>query len=402
MAGRYVPPHLRNNNKTTTTQVHDETEAATANDVKIGRRRKPEDGYSLEEICFQFGLDSVLRIGTLNPATSHDDGGGGGGDVGDATLSIEGGGRGRSDEGNEKGRGQLGFVLLFKDQHPDWPPKIFCKSNLHLLPPAPSPSPLASALLSTSQQVSVSLENGMGVKNCGEGVGHEVSDITREEEEEAAEMIQKDPSITKTTRSTSGSQIQEPSSITSTSTTAKSNNTTTTTRPEPKTIIPIFTQTKPPPNAPATTTSSRSPTDPSTPPISCSIGSNNRDAQRFYFAGNHTIKSIQRLAPRSPELIRMFERKWIKDSDQKSQTQGEDRAWDQWQRQRQRRPEDWNQGLGMEWAVVEFEKVVDREADGGGKGEGDKNPMEPLKLVKEERKQKSVRELLEKLRAGDG
>ena len=118
----------------------------------------------------------------------------------------------------------------------------------------------------------------------------------------------------------------------------------------------------------------------------------------------------------------MFERKWTKDADQnqnQAQIQSKNGNWSRkeiWngekngneRRQKQRRPEDWNQGLGMEWAVVEFEKVgmVDGQGqdgkDGGVLVGGQKNPMEPLKFVEKERKQKSVRELLEKLRAGDG
>ena len=78
---RYIPPALRSK------------QAAVENETPIDR--KPEDGYFLEEICYQF--DHKYKPGTLN------------------------------------GRDQLAFILLFSHQHPQWPSKIFCKSNLRLL-----------------------------------------------------------------------------------------------------------------------------------------------------------------------------------------------------------------------------------------------------------------------------
>ena len=78
---RYVPPALRGKQASAV----DETPA----------ERKAEDGYSSEEICNQF--DYKTKPGTLN------------------------------------GGNQLAFIMLFSDQHPQWPPRIFCKSNLQLL-----------------------------------------------------------------------------------------------------------------------------------------------------------------------------------------------------------------------------------------------------------------------------
>ena len=79
---RYIPPVLRSK------------QASAQNETPV--ERKSEDGYSIEEICHQF--DHNIKPGTLN-----------GGD-------------------------ELAFILLFSDQHPQWPSRIFCKSNLQLLP----------------------------------------------------------------------------------------------------------------------------------------------------------------------------------------------------------------------------------------------------------------------------
>ena len=87
MAGRYVPPHMRNK------------ASSTGNEAAGKFERKLEDGYTLEEIANQFG--SKQKTGTLNSGIAE---------------------------------GALAFIVLFRDQHPQWPPQIFCKSNLHLLP----------------------------------------------------------------------------------------------------------------------------------------------------------------------------------------------------------------------------------------------------------------------------
>lgn len=73
----------------------------------VEAERKPEDGYTLEEIANQYSFDHKKRLGTLNRAS----------------ITIE-----------EEEKYTLGFVIVFKDQHPKWPPKIFCKTNLFLLP----------------------------------------------------------------------------------------------------------------------------------------------------------------------------------------------------------------------------------------------------------------------------
>ena len=68
--------------------------------------RDPARGYSYDEITNQF--DCKAKLGTLNSAGQDSDNG--------STSKT------------------LAFVIIFKDQHPEWPSKIFCKSNLHLLP----------------------------------------------------------------------------------------------------------------------------------------------------------------------------------------------------------------------------------------------------------------------------
>ncbi|KAI9795729.1 MAG: hypothetical protein M1835_005292 [Candelina submexicana] len=89
MAGRYIPPHLRNKENVN-----------SAN----GEPTKPEDElYTLNEIISQFG-QVVGKPGTLNASESKPD--------------------------------TLAFILVFREQHPNYHSRgeIFCKSNLHLLP----------------------------------------------------------------------------------------------------------------------------------------------------------------------------------------------------------------------------------------------------------------------------
>lgn len=66
------------------------------------RARDPAYGYTVEEISIQF--DSVKsRPTTLNGAGYYQD-----------------------DQ-------RLAFIILFMGQHPEWPPKVLCKSNLRFL-----------------------------------------------------------------------------------------------------------------------------------------------------------------------------------------------------------------------------------------------------------------------------
>ena len=95
MAGRYIPPHMRG------------TAGSSSTEPSVQAERKPEDGYTLDEISYQYSFDHKNKLGTLNRASQIVD---------------------------EEGKFTLGFVIVFKDQHPKWPPKIFCKTNLLLLP----------------------------------------------------------------------------------------------------------------------------------------------------------------------------------------------------------------------------------------------------------------------------
>lgn len=52
-------------------------------------------------------------------------------------------GQGRTLNASASAPGQLAYVIVFRGQHKDWPPRILCKSNLHLLPkqhPVPTSS----------------------------------------------------------------------------------------------------------------------------------------------------------------------------------------------------------------------------------------------------------------------
>lgn len=93
-ASPYIPPHMRRtlNTPTSSSNPHDQTS-----------ERDPATGYTSDEIATQFSCTTALS--TLN-STDHDN-------------------------------NSLSFILVFAHQHPEWPPKIFCKSNLHLLPSPP-------------------------------------------------------------------------------------------------------------------------------------------------------------------------------------------------------------------------------------------------------------------------
>ncbi|KAI4186298.1 MAG: hypothetical protein L6R41_003568 [Letrouitia leprolyta] len=89
MSARYIPPHRRDGHQ------------STSSSAEPRNKRNPLDGYTTSEIAARFNLSS--KPGTLN--ASDDD------------------------------PGKLAFVLIFKDQHPDWETegKLFCKTNLQLL-----------------------------------------------------------------------------------------------------------------------------------------------------------------------------------------------------------------------------------------------------------------------------
>jgi len=98
MVGRYIPPHKRN-------------QSSEENPVKP--ERDPEDGYWLEEVLHQLDCQ---KPGTLSYVSTATD----------------------SNWPNDR---KLAVILLYnpKNQHPQWPWKIFCKRNLDLLPDVPAP-----------------------------------------------------------------------------------------------------------------------------------------------------------------------------------------------------------------------------------------------------------------------
>ena len=92
MSARYIPPHLRD-------QSRSNDEASTK------AVRDPDEGYTLEELANQF--DCKHTVGTLNS---------------NAKMGVD------------WDPSSLAFIVIFEGQHPGWPPKIFCKSHLNLLP----------------------------------------------------------------------------------------------------------------------------------------------------------------------------------------------------------------------------------------------------------------------------
>ena len=92
--------------------------------------RKPEDGYTLDEISNQYLFYNKSQLGTLNRAVKYS-------------------------EDDEKST--LGFVIVFKGQHPRWPPKIFCKTNLFLLPKTDTLPSMSSDSLKTGRKTARSV-----------------------------------------------------------------------------------------------------------------------------------------------------------------------------------------------------------------------------------------------------
>lgn len=96
MAGKYMQPHMR------------KQAASSSLPANPTLEREPEDGYTTTELANQF--DCKHKVGTLN---------------------------GSSVLGKDWDHSSLAFIVLFRDQHPQWPPTIFCKTNLNLLPLSP-------------------------------------------------------------------------------------------------------------------------------------------------------------------------------------------------------------------------------------------------------------------------
>jgi len=89
-----MPPHLRNQPPSSSPSPAERT---------------PNDGYTLEELAHQF--DCKHKAGTLNS---------------------------NAEKGIDWDHSSLAFIVIFKAQHPHRPPKIFCKTNLNLLPASAS------------------------------------------------------------------------------------------------------------------------------------------------------------------------------------------------------------------------------------------------------------------------
>ncbi len=243
MAGRYIPPHMRGTSKSST--------------PSDGQTQIPErdtsKGYTYDEISNQF--DCRAKLGTLNSAGRDGD---------DGTVQES-----------------LSFIIIFKDQHPEWPPKIFCKSNLNLLPPTSDPG------IEVTTQTSALNDSGIAAP------------IVQSSESPVIPVIQVDL------------------------------------KHGPPIAIFSQIQTRPP---------------------------------RFLYDGVRCIKSITYLQPGSPELIDTLYMKF-----------GPER--------KERAPDSWQSSLSMKWAVVEM-----------GELEEGKNPMVPLKKMKDE---KSVTEMLQEMRIKD-
>lgn len=227
----YLPPHMRDKSG---------NKDSTASPSKASAERNPDDGYLQEEICHQFSVSlhgsSTLTAGPASkPAISK------------STEAPEGHATTNSEVDNVKGGEELGFILLFKDQHPDWPSDIFCKSHLHLLPWS---NPIEEK---TTTSETVKDLPGTSQSPPNSKASHEVA------------------------------TIQEPSA---------------------EIIVPVFTQDRPPTAVPsAQSKGDNENLPPGHRPMS-------RHARPFYFAGHFRIAKIKHLPPRSRELVTILGNKW--------------------------------------------------------------------------------------------
>ncbi|KAL8696734.1 MAG: hypothetical protein Q9201_007508 [Fulgogasparrea decipioides] len=317
MASRYVPPHLRSK------QQNSQQQHSSPSPQAKTKERNPSDGYTADEIANQFGCAPDTKVGTLNAA--------------------------------EADESKLAFVLVFKDQHPEWPPRIFCKSNLHLLTASASPTPTGGTLSQTP-----------GAEGRG-NVEDQLSSSAPALTPDLPEMRSGPEDEGKNTGEENDTAHDNNYTITNTNINESSSST-----PHlPTHLIPLFTQD----SLSAFT------------PLKMEI---------FFFKGWYHIKSVTYLEPKSPELIKMLDGKFTPAGKKRS-------------------PEQWERSLGMRWGVVEF--VPDGEGDakgagGFGKGDGEGvgkgkeekgllgNPMVPLKPMAE-KEAKSVREMLEEIRLRD-
>lgn len=251
MASRYIPPHLR---ATSSQQSFPGASTAPGQQGGDDSPRGPLH-YSLEDLAAHYRVSE--KQGTLNHADSDE--------------------------------GSISHILVYHDQHPDWPGKIFCKTNLNLL---------ASYEQSLNQNISEPAPT---------------ANASQEQED-----VSEDPSET------------EPAHPP--------------TAPTAPSSIPVYTSSPRPHDA------------------------NN---VAFSFNGYHHIRSITYLAPHSPELISMLERKFT----------GTEPG-----RHRVRSRASWAASLATPWAVVELALDEAKRDEGCG-------------VVKV--REKSVAERLEELRRRD-
>lgn len=260
--------------------------------------RNPSQGYTPSEVSNQFNLFS--KAGTLN----HSD---------DAP-------------------GKLAFVLVFKDQHPEWESagKILCKTNLDLL---------------SSSGATPAAEQGAKA----EGEEEEKKKQKQKGDEEKEKENGSHDTAPVAIAGSGGEKKVEPS----TSSSPPNNDVAVAEQTDlPTDIIPIFTQLTSPDR-------DRSTPPPSWPPVPHYRRKRPEDA-RFLFAGYYRLKHVRYLEPRSEELIAMLDLKFT--------PQGKKRS-----------PESWHKSLALRWAVARFERVS---GECGDEGRG-VNPMEPLKAMRE-------------------
>ena len=118
----YIPPHKQAS--VTKPYVPPHTEQQTLAKDELPARQGQNNSYTIEQIRHQFG--SLVKQHTLN------------------------------------GKDNLSYILLHYNQNPQWPPKICCHSNLHLLP---STSAGSDAAVSTKGSASAPSTNAINASD---------------------------------------------------------------------------------------------------------------------------------------------------------------------------------------------------------------------------------------------
>ncbi|KAI1650897.1 uncharacterized protein F4817DRAFT_326118 [Daldinia loculata] len=269
--------------------------------------------------------------------------------------------------GSKEHPDQLSYMLLFTNANPRWPGDriVFAKSKLSLLPeysskkaeygewPIPKQSEESQDLHATTNKIPTE-EASQSTTTQDNEAGHVAAAIES--------LSVTDEETTKATISSDASQTDE-TLVTETSSSSSSRMKFSDVRnlppEEQERIVEKQKQQR------LKLQQRQVPSFPTIPPIDYAPSAHapvavfeerrfydyGRGSQRFIFAGWYRIARINVLAPHSAELVRMQQQKWERRDRYGNVIPSKSRD-----------ASAWNAALGIEWAVVKFEKIGDEEA----------------------------------------